>query len=115
MKLGDGVTKTIDDVKIRMKNNINNYKASQVEDKTTTSVVVFGTQENVDKITAADINVYVDMAEAKPGLMEFPLQVDQPSDGMVRYTLTDATYTMNVLGETTEDTDDSSGTEVNNG
>lgn len=112
--LGEGVSKTIDGVNINYRNNINNYKASAVE-KTTTSVIVFGTQENIDSITASDIDVYVDMQNAVPGVQEFPLEVEQPEGGLVRYSLTESTYTLNVLGETNDNTGNEEGADVNNG
>lgn len=115
VKLGEGVSKTITDVKINYKNNVNNYKASQPDNKTTTSVIVFGTEENIEKITADDISVYVDMKDAKPGLMDFPLQIDQPQGGLVRYSLVESTYQLNVLGEQNPDTESDNGGEVNNG
>ena len=115
VKLAEGTSKTIDNVKINYKNNVNNYKASQPDNKTTTSVTVFGTAENIEKITADDISVYVDMKDAKPGLMDFPLQIDQPEGGLVRYSLVESTYQLNVLGEQNPDTDSESGGEVNNG
>jgi len=113
--LGDGVSKTIDGIKISYKNNVNNYKASQPDNKTTTSVTVFGTQDNVDKVTADSINVYVDMKDAQPGLQSFPLQVDQPAGGLVKYSLTESTYSLNVLGETNDTTDTTNEAGVNNG
>ncbi len=112
--LGEGVTKTINDVKISYINNVNNYKASQADNKTTTSVTVFGTEENIANITADDINVYIDMSDAKPGVVEFPLQIDQPQGGLVKYSLSESTYTLNILGET-ESTETESGGEANNG
>ena len=51
-----------------------------------------------------------DMTGAKPGLQDFTLQVDQPSGGLVKYSLVSNTYTLNVLGETNSDT-----TETNSG
>ena len=113
--LGEGVTRTIDDVRIYYRNNVNNYKASQPENKTTTSVMVFGTESNIASVTADDISVYVDLKDAKPGLQDFQLQVDQPSGGLVKYSLVESTYTMNVLGETNTDTDSGEGTGTNNG
>ncbi|MBR2830518.1 MAG: hypothetical protein IKE68_08230, partial [Solobacterium sp.] len=62
-----------------------------------------------------DISVYVDLKDAKPGLQDFQLQVDQPSGGLVKYSLVESTYTMNVLGETNTDTDSGEGTGTNNG
>ena len=75
-------------------------------------MTVYGTQENIDAVTADSISVYVDMKDAVPGLQEFPLQVDQPSSGLVTYELTQSTYQLNVLGETTDDT---ASEESNNG
>ena len=113
--LGEGVTKLIEDVRINYRNNVNNYKASQPENKTTTSVNVFGTEENIAGITADDISVYVDMKDAKPGLMEFPLQLETTSSGLVKYTLTEATYQLNVLGEQNPTEESEEGAGVNNG
>lgn len=112
--LGEGVTKTINDVKISYINNVNNYKASQADNKTTTSVTVFGTEENIANITADDINVYIDMSDAKPGVVEFPLYVDQPQGGLVKYSLSESTYTLNILGET-DSAETESGGDANNG
>ena len=74
---------------------------------------VFGTQTNVDKVTVANINVYIDMSDAVPGLQTFKLNVEQPSDGLVKYSLKESTYEMNVLGETNDT--NSEGNSVNNG
>ncbi len=112
--VGEGATRTIDNVPINYRNNVNNYKASQPENKTTTSVTVFGTKANIEQITVDDINVYVDMRDAIPGLQEFQLLIDQPADRLVRYSLNESAYELNVLGETNIDTDDS-GADSNNG
>ncbi|MCI2153847.1 hypothetical protein FYJ51_01585 [Erysipelotrichaceae bacterium Oil+RF-744-GAM-WT-6] len=113
--LGEGVSRTIDGVPIKYRNNTNNYKAAPVDNVTTTSVTVFGTEENIANITADDIDVYIDMKDAVPGLQEFPLEVEQPSGGLVKYTLNQSTLTLNVLGETVDDSSTSEGTGVNNG
>ena len=112
--LGEGVSKTIDGVKINYRNNVNNYKASPVN-KTTTSVIVFGTQENVEAVTADMINVYVDMKEAVVGIQDFPLEVEQPSGGLLKYSLTESKFTLNVLGEVNSGNGNDDGTGVNNG
>ncbi len=112
--LSDAVTKTIDNVPISYKNNIHNYKASQPENKTTTSVTVIGTENNVKNVTADSISVYIDMKDAVPGLYDFQLQVDQPLDGMVKYELRESTYQLNVLGETNTETESGSGSDTNN-
>ncbi len=113
--LGESVTRTIDNVKIYYRNNTKKYKASQPDNKTTTSITVTGTAANVNSITADDITVYVDMSMAAPGLQEFPLQVDQSEDGMVVYALTETSYTLNVLGESTDTSTENEGADVNNG
>ena len=112
--LGEGVTKEITGIPINYRNNVNNYKASQPDNKTTTSVTVFGTKENVDAVVIGDINVYVDMKDAQPGLQQFQLQVDQPTGGLVRYSLNESLYELNVLGDSSPDSDNSTGTESNN-
>ncbi len=104
--LAEKTSKVVDDVRIMYRNNTNNYKFTPVVDKTTTSVTVSGTAANIENVTADNINVYVDMTDAKPGVQAFDMQVEQPSNGLVKYTLNEATYQMNVLGETNEEAND---------
>ena len=111
--LADAEEKTIDDIPINVINNNKHYKASQPDNKTTTSVTVKGTKNNIDKLTADDINVYIDMKDVQPGLQKFALQIEQPTDGFVVYTLNESEYELNVLGETS-DADQSEGGNVNN-
>lgn len=100
--LGKAVTRTIDNVPIHVKNNVNHYKASQPDNKTTVSVTVIGTKENVEAVTADDINVYIDMKDAVPGLQTFELKVEEPANGLTSYSLKETAYELNVLGETDE-------------
>lgn len=111
--LADAKEKTIDDIPINVINNNKHYKASQPDNKTTTSVTVKGTKNNIDKLAADDINVYIDMKDVQPGLQKFALQIEQPKDGFVVYTLNESEYELNVLGETS-DADQSEGGNVNN-
>lgn len=111
--LADAEEKTIDDIPINVINNNKHYKASQPDNKTTTSVTVKGTKNNIDKLAADDINVYIDMKDVQPGLQKFALQIEQPKDGFVVYTLKESEYELNVLGETS-DADQSEGGNVNN-
>lgn len=111
--LADAEEKTIDDIPINVINNNKHYKASQPDNKTTTSVTVKGTKNNIDKLAADDINVYIDMKDVQPGLQIFALQIEQPKDGFVVYTLNESEYELNVLGETS-DADQSEGGNVNN-
>ena len=100
--LGKAVTRTIDNVPIHVKNNVNHYKASQPDNKTTVSVTVIGTKENVEAVTADDINVYINMKDAVPGLQTFELKVEEPANGLTSYSLKETAYELNVLGETDE-------------
>lgn len=111
--LADAEEKTIDDIPINVINNNKHYKASQPDNKTTTSVTVKGTKNNIDKLAADDINVYIDMKDVQPGLQKFALQIEQPKDGFVVYILNESEYELNVLGETS-DADQSEGGNVNN-
>ena len=114
IKLEDVVEKKIADVPINVINNVNHYKASQPDNITTVTVTVIGTQNNVDQVSPDTINVYIDMIDAKPGLMEFQLQVDQPNNGLIKYVIEDTSYELNVLGETTDETDDQGKADENN-
>ena len=100
--LDKSTTRTIDNVPIHVRNNVNHYKASQPDNITTVSVEVHGTQQNIEAITADMINVYIDMEDATPGLQTFELKVEQPTNGLVSYVLNDTTYSLNVLGETND-------------
>lgn len=102
VKLGELVTRTIENVPINYRNNVNNYKASQPNNKTTTSVLIKGTQTNVDAVQVDGIYVYIDMTNAKPGLQDFDLKIDQPTNSLVMYQLTEMKYNLNVLGETNQ-------------
>lgn len=101
VRLGKMTSRTISDVPITYRNNTNNYRASQAENKTTTSVTVYGTENNIKDITTEDITIYIDMQDAQPGAAVFELQVEQPTDGLVRYELDETEYQLNIIGETT--------------
>ena len=49
IKLGDAVSKTIDNVAINAINNTNRYNVQTKDDQIAVSVTVYGTQANVDK------------------------------------------------------------------
>lgn len=104
VKLGEETSKVVDGVKIGYRNNTESYRATQPDNITTASVTVYGTEENISDITADDIAVYVDLADAQPGLQTFELEVVQPTDGLVRYQLKDPEYQLNIIGESSENT-----------
>ena len=74
----------------------------------------FSTEKYLLAVNAANIVVYVDMKDAQPGLQQFQLQVDQPTGGLVRYSLNESLYELNVLGETNSDSDNSGASDSNN-
>ena len=78
---------------------MHNYKATQEDNITTMDVEVFGTQDNISKITANDIYLYIDMSTAEPGPHEFEVMVEQPSTGLVKYNLKNNKLTLTVLGD----------------
>ena len=96
IKLGDAVSKTIDNVAINAINNTNRYNVQTKDDQIAVTVTVYGTQANVDKITAGDIYVYFDMKDLQPGEQEVTLQVNQDAGTYVKYTLQQASLTVNV-------------------
>ena len=96
IKLGDAVSKTIDNVAINAINNTNRYNVQTKDDQIAVSVTVYGTQANVGKITAGDIYVYFDMKDLQPGEQEVTLQVNQDAGTYVKYTLQQASLTVNV-------------------
>lgn len=102
VKLGEAITKTIDGVTINYKNNVNNYRFGADNNITTVSVDVKGTENNIADITADDINVFFDMANAVPGPQEFQLNVEQPSNLFVKYSLKQSTYKGVVVGDTVD-------------
>jgi YbbR domain-containing protein len=101
VKLGDKTTKEVDGVKINYINNTAGYTATQEDNITTTTVIVSGTAANIAGVTADDIYVYIDMEDAQPGTQTFELQVEQPTDGLVRYELEDDTYELTINGTST--------------
>lgn len=81
IKLGEGVTKTIDNVVITYRNHTSGYKLDVVDKEDVyTSVVLFGTQENLDKIEESNIQGYIDLRDIEPGNnIEVPVYVDSVS------------------------------------
>ena len=101
--LGEIDSKLVEDVTINYENNLNNYKF-EAADKTTASVMVYGTVNNIAEITASDIEVYFDMTDAVIGDNEFVLHVVQNTNPYIRYELMDASIKGVIVGdETTEE------------
>lgn len=72
--LGAGVTSSVEDVFIQYINNVNGYRFNLVNpEDTVTSIDVFGTQTNIDLLTADDFYVYFDMTNIELGEQEVQL------------------------------------------
>ena len=81
---------------LRLTLSTKRYNVQTKDDQIAVSVTVYGTQANVDKITASDIYVYLDMKDLQPGEQEVTLQVNQDTGTYVKYTLQQASLTVNV-------------------
>ncbi len=98
IKLDDEVSRIIDDLPISRKNYFLNKKASFSFYRA--SVEVHGTQTNIDKITADDINVFIDLSNVQVGLgQEVPIQITPRNDLLVRFTPVTGTIIVDILGE----------------
>ncbi len=80
--LGTTVTKTIEDVTLNSANNDNGYGVSYA-DTLNVSLVVKGTQSNVDSVSASDFYVYVDFAGLEPGSYDLPIMVTNNSSAYI--------------------------------
>ena len=81
--LGSAVSKTIDNITINSINNDNGYGVSYA-DTLSVSVIVTGTQSNIDQVKASDFYVYIDFKNIQePGTYDLPVQVTNNSDAYV--------------------------------
>ncbi len=84
IKLAPSVTRVIENVPIFYRNNINGYVADYPQ--STVSVRVSGTQTNIDRITADDIYVFLDLMDVQLGTQEVQIQVTPRNDLLVGFT-----------------------------
>ena len=95
--LGEGVSKTIDDVFIQFVNNVQGYRFTLINtDDTQTSINIFGTQTNVDTITADDFYVYFDMSKLEEGEQDVQLLL-RSYKPLVKASLVKQTIRINVV------------------
>ena len=72
--LGEGVESLVEDVFIQYINNVNGYRFTLVDPlDTKTDISVFGSQTNLDLLTADDFYVYFDMTNVVEGEQEVTL------------------------------------------
>jgi len=105
--LGELTTKIESNVPINYKNNKDGL--TFVADTAVTSVKVIGTVNNIDSITAKDIQVYFDMSTAVVGPQEFDLEIIQNTNPYIRYELIDPTISGLVEDNTVDGNDEGNG------
>ena len=104
--LGDQVSKVIEGVPLNYRNNDNGYKISAEGFQSNVAVTVYGTQSNVDLITANDITAYLDFSDVQPGVNDIPIHLETTSSAYVRYVLNQESITVNVLSQEQGDTNE---------
>ncbi|MBQ7888254.1 MAG: hypothetical protein IJ356_00690 [Erysipelotrichaceae bacterium] len=108
VKLGEKVSKIIENVPIGYRNYSNDYKIS-TDETVYTSVTVYGTQTNVDKITAADLDVYIDLAGYTAGKYDMPIFVEQNPSLLVNFVSEKASISMTLTDENAQSGSDAVG------
>lgn len=90
------VSKTIEGVKLMWVNNQSSYKFSPTNaDDATLKVTVTGTETNVNKISANDISVNIDLTGIKPGVQEIDVKV-VGNNNYLKYSLADGRKTIEI-------------------
>ncbi len=97
IKLAEAVTKVIEDVPIYYQNNDQGYLATFQQ--YTVDVEVRGTQTNIDKVTAENINVYLDFADLSVGEHEIPVQITPRNDLLVTFVPLSSTINATIISE----------------
>ena len=108
VKLAEKVSKVIENVPINYRNYSSDYKIT-TEDTVYTSVTVYGTQTNIDKITAADLDVYIDFAGYTAGKHDIPVLVAQDSSLLVSFVADKTTIQMTLTDANAQSSDDTVG------
>lgn len=80
--LGTTSEKVIDNVTLNSINNNNGYGVSYT-DTLKVSLIVKGTQTNLDKVSASDFFVYVDFANLEEGTYDLPIAITSNTDAYV--------------------------------
>ena len=72
-------TKVLEDVSVDFKNLNTNYKAQPLNDEKV-SLTLKGSMDKLNKISANDIKVWIDLSGYKPGDYELPISVESITD-----------------------------------
>lgn len=95
--LGPGVSSRVEDVFIQFVNNVQGYRFTLVDPTDTmTAIDIFGTQSNVDTITADDFYVYFDMSKLEVGEQDVQLLL-RSFKPLVKASLVKQTIRINVV------------------
>jgi len=95
--LGVGVSSRVEDVFIQFVNNVQGYRFTLMDpDDTQTAIEIFGTQSNVDTITADDFYVYFDMSKLEEGEQDVQLLL-RSYKPLVKASLVKQTIRINVV------------------
>ena len=95
--LGAGVSARVEDVFIQFVNNVKGYRFTLVNSEDTkTAIEIFGTQANVDTITADDFYVYFDMSKLEEGEQDVQLLL-RSYKPLVKASLVKQTIRINVV------------------
>ena len=72
-------TKVLEDVSVDFKNLNSNYKAESLNDEKV-SLTLKGSMDKLNKISANDVKVWIDLSGYKPGDYELPIWVESITD-----------------------------------
>lgn len=90
VKIAESLSRTVDGVVVRYKNNAAGYKLNLVDSRDAMlSVTVTGTEKNIKNITADDINLYIDLANITSGTNQDLPIVIEGKVGLVNYAIAD--------------------------
>lgn len=95
--LGEATTRVLEGIPLSYRNNTNGYNISSEGYQANIAVTISGTQENVDAVTADQINAYIDFTDVQPGVNEMPIHLETPDNPYVTFTTDQTSITVNVL------------------
>ena len=95
--LGNATTRVIEGIPLSYRNNTNGYNISSEGYQANVAVTITGTEENVNAITAEQINAYIDFTGVTPGINEMQIHLDTPENPYVTFTTDQTSITVNVL------------------
>lgn len=101
--LDQETSKVIEGIPLNYRNNTQGYNISADGYQSNVAVTVYGTQENIESITADNITAYIDFANVQPGVNELAINLETAENPYVRFVLNQETITVNVLGTSSDE------------